>query len=503
MSDATKIPFEPIPVPPVGPLPSMPPLSDPVKPSFSRSTTPPAPAPRKPIIDDDMIPLSKFLPAGIAPETPEPAKPEAAPATPASWLRRKRLQLVMGAASLGGAAYGLHELAPNLKPQANAEPPAEVAKLAAAAPVSPRIAVERGPELPKPSVAFERTEELKPLGPIPSAEEPAALKLTAGVAPLPVPAMPTEIQATPPAITLPPVEPAPAVALPPVVPVVVPESPKPAPVLPPVQLDPPAAPPAAKPIPLPPPVEPSALPVLPPVEAEKPKPVPVVPVEAPKPVVPAPAPVDLPKPVALPLPEPAPAPAVVTAPAPTPAPSPAPAPSASNVATVPVVQPEPPKPVVVGEPKTDYDVDVHRVRNSETYQSLSEKYYGSPQYAGALRAYNRGADLGQLKEVHVPPMYIIRKMAPAPATPQPEIVTAGAEPAWTGVGAPKNGGDVRFETYRVPRPGMTMRDVAKAVYGRENEWPRVDNRRNIKYRPDEELPVGAELQVPVERPDWR
>jgi hypothetical protein len=43
--------------------------------------------------------------------------------------------------------------------------------------------------------------------------------------------------------------------------------------------------------------------------------------------------------------------------------------------------------------------------------------------------------------------------------------------------------------------------VSKAVYGSEREWVKVDNRRNIKCRSDEELPVGAELQVPVESPD--
>jgi hypothetical protein len=468
-------------VPPLGPLPAMPPLADPAKPSFSRSTTPPVPAPRKPIIEDEMIPLTKFLPAGIAPEAPEVAKPAEISSNGPSWLRRKRMKLVMAAASLGAAAYGLHEFAPNLKLQNNVEQPVEVAK-ASVGQVIPKIAEERSTELPKPSVNFERHEELKPLAMGGRSEEPAPLRLTSGVAPLPLPSMPTEIQSAAPAITLPPLEP----AAPLVVPSTVPELPKVVPVMPPVRLDTPPAP-VVKPITLPP-VEPSALPVLPPVETEKPKPLklPELPVETPKPV------------------------AVVAAPAPLPAPAPAiiPAPLTVPVATVPLVQPETPKPVVVGEPKTDYDVDVHRVRNTETYQSLSEKYYGSAQYAGALKAYNRGAELAQLKEVQVPPMFVIRKMAPTSApvpatTPQNEVVPVGSDPAWTGVGAPKNGGDVRFETYRVPRQGMTMRDVAKAVYGRESEWPRVDNRRNIKYRPDEELPVGAELQVPVERPDWR
>jgi len=64
---------------------------------------------------------------------------------------------------------------------------------------------------------------------------------------------------------------------------------------------------------------------------------------------------------------------------------------------------------VESTPKTDFDVDLVRVRSGDTYASISEVFYGSKQYAAALRTFNRGADLGQLREVQVPPMHIIRK----------------------------------------------------------------------------------------------
>lgn len=512
MSDATKIPFEPIPMPPIGPLaplppmptlsdpakPSISPISDPVKPSFSRSTIPPAsalPPTRKPIaMEEDAIPLTKFLPLGIAPESPEPVKKADAAPMPQSWLRRKRMKLIMSAASLGGAAFGLHEFAPHLK-FGSEQGDSKLVEVAKPTQV-PKIAEERSHDLPKPSVNFERQEELKPLLTIGTQEEPAHLRLAAGVATLPVPNLPTEIQTPAPPVVLPKkVE----TLAPPALPIAVPETPKVVSVLPPVLLD---VPPVV-PITLPP-----VAPVLPPVEVVPPKlKFPELPVETPKPTpIPVELPVETPKPAVIPAP--APATSVATVPL-----KPLkPMPTGGMVGGItPELEytspPETSKPVVAAEPKTDYDVDVHRVKNAETYQTLSEKYYGSAQYAETLKAYNRGADLGQLRDVHVPPMFVIRKMAPA-KTPQPtpanDVIPAGVEPSWNGVGVPKPGnGDVRFETYRVPRTGMTMRDVAKAVYGSEREWPRVDNRRNIRYLPDEQLPVGAELQVPVERPDWR
>ena len=470
MSDATKIPFEPIPMPPLGPLPPFPEptkasFSEPPKPAFSRSTMPPTgsmlPPTRKPVIaDDDAVPLTKFLPSGIAPETPEPPKAEL---PQQSWLRRKRLKLMAGFTCASAAAYGFHEFGAQLKPDVNTQKPAEVAK-----PVLPKIAEERAP-LDKPTINFERHEELKPLpSPILSqVEEPRRLELTAGTTPLsvvslPSPSLPVEISTPAPIVapSLPPIEP----YTPPAIPSVIPEAPR---ALPPVAVETPR-PIAVAPIELP---KPETAP-LPPVIIETPKPAPVatlppVPIEAPK--------MGEIKPLPLPVPTPA-----------------------TTIASVPLAHPEPSKPVIVGEPKTDYDVDLHRVKSAETYGSISEKYYGNPQYASALKAYNRGAEVAQLREVQVPPMFVIRKMAPVPMA---DIVPAAAEDT-----NPKNtagAGDVRFETFRVPRAGMTMRDVAKAVYGSEREWPRVDNRRNIKFRPDEELPVGAELQVPVERADWR
>ena len=95
--------------------------------------------------------------------------------------------------------------------------------------------------------------------------------------------------------------------------------------------------------------------------------------------------------------------------------------------------PSAPPPAVVPEspPKTDFDVDIVRVRSGDSYSTISDKFYGSTRYAAALRAFNRGADLGQLREVQVPPLHVIRTQAggrdrevEAPAEPR-GVVPAG------------------------------------------------------------------------------
>lgn len=168
-------------------------------------------------------------------------------------------------------------------------------------------------------------------------------------------------------------------------------------------------------------------------------------------------------------------------------------------------------------PKTDFDVDLVRVRESDTYASISETFYGTKQYAGALRAFNRGAVIGQVREVRVPPMHIIRKQQPgadlsgnervvptsgvrgpvldAPVQPGPEPLDWGAP----GTRRPS----IRYERYTTPREGMTAREVAKAVYDDERQWGKLSGPQGVRFRPDTLLPLGTEVTVPREVLPWR
>ena len=111
MTETSKMPFEPIPMPG---MPEMP------KPSFSRSTTPPAAPPitRKPLMIADDKPDSFFLPNGIAPEAPKSPPTMTAEVKPSgfplNWLKPSRAKgvVIAGLGSLGIGAFGLNAFVP-------------------------------------------------------------------------------------------------------------------------------------------------------------------------------------------------------------------------------------------------------------------------------------------------------------------------------------------------------------------------------------------------------
>jgi hypothetical protein len=182
-------------------------------------------------------------------------------------------------------------------------------------------------------------------------------------------------------------------------------------------------------------------------------------------------------------------------------------------------------------PKTDFDVDVVRVRNGDTYAAISERYYLTRAYAGSLKSFNGGADLNQLREVMVPPIHIIRKQSkgsdrseqplsreredsfhedryvqPAsgirgPILENPVPTDTSETIDW---GAPgRRRPTIRFEKYTTPREGMTARDVAKAVYDNDREWTKLSGPRGVRLRADDPLPRGTEITVPREELPWK
>lgn len=180
-----------------------------------------------------------------------------------------------------------------------------------------------------------------------------------------------------------------------------------------------------------------------------------------------------------------------------------------------------PVPAVDAAPKTDYDVDVVRVRAGDTYAAVSDRVYGTKQYAAALRAFNQGADLTQVREVMAPPMHVIRKQPAArdadPADDRRGVVPAagvrgpvldapvqpdGAESVDWGAPGKRRAG-VRFEKYTTPKDGMTARDVARAVYADEAEWGKLTGPRGARLRADDPLPRGTEITVPRDELPWK
>ncbi|HET6574498.1 MAG TPA: hypothetical protein VFG68_12900 [Fimbriiglobus sp.] len=76
-------------------------------------------------------------------------------------------------------------------------------------------------------------------------------------------------------------------------------------------------------------------------------------------------------------------------------------------------------------PKTDFDVDLHRPKAGDTYESISKLHYRDARYAEALRRFNDGMKLDRGTDVRVPPMYVLRQgysnlIAPARSSSTPE-----------------------------------------------------------------------------------
>ena len=404
MNEPSKTPFEPIPMPglPAMPaIPDLPAIPEMPRPSFSRTATPPAPVTRRPLMIEDEKPNPFLLPQGIAPEAPHvPLPPAPAPVSGGalSWLKPSRAKGVVfaGLASLGIGAFGLNAIFPTPVHEvpkggslADATPPAP-AKMHATLPkvIEERPTVEPPALLPREIVA--------------KVDDPWAtttpLRLVEGTTPVTVPTVPPTVPLIPePTPTTLPV-PAPA-PLPTVVAL-------PVPAIPGFEEKPPVA--VAPPPTLPRPAIKIDTPLELPVPKEITKPMPpvlVAPIEEAKPipVVPPAVIAPTPPPVTL-VPEPK-----RVDPMPFPLPLPVPA--------------EKPAPV---DAKTDYDVDIHKLKAGDTYAIISEKFYGTASYGGALRSYNDGLELARMRDVQVPPMHVIKKFGTGrDATDAPRVLPVG------------------------------------------------------------------------------
>ena len=193
-----------------------------------------------------------------------------------------------------------------------------------------------------------------------------------------------------------------------------------------------------------------------------------------------------------------PAPATTPSAAPAREPSPAPAPAAETVSLTkpPGTADVRPVPQTSSEPpQTDFDVDVYTPKPGDTYESISQRHYGDARYAGALRAFNRGLDLGRGAPVQVPPMYVLRqRYAQYVGAPS----ASAAEPArgvtWEPTAGWRDGGIDRA-SYAGPRDGMTLWDVAEDVYRDRQEWRRVWD-ANPRLDPNARLAAGTRLTLP-------
>jgi hypothetical protein len=134
-------------------------------------------------------------------------------------------------------------------------------------------------------------------------------------------------------------------------------------------------------------------------------------------------------------------------------------------------------------PTTSYDVDIYYPKAGDTYDTVSREFYGDGRYAAALKAYNRNKEVRGT--VDVPPVHVVRKYA----QPQPGAATpAGRAAANAEWGAAR--------TFRVPEGGMSMRGVAREVFGTDQRWQEIYD-LNPQHRPNA-VPAGAVLRLPTD-----
>lgn len=149
-------------------------------------------------------------------------------------------------------------------------------------------------------------------------------------------------------------------------------------------------------------------------------------------------------------------------------------------------------------PKTSYDVDVYDAKDGDTYESISQEWYNSKQYAAALRAYNQNQALQGGRYVNIPPKHILQRQSPARtggATGTRTAPTSADAPNWSAPSTSRPTGNSQRSSYVVSRSGMTMQQIARETMGAEQRWREIYD-LNSHFRPDAPLPAGTELKLP-------
>jgi hypothetical protein len=193
-------------------------------------------------------------------------------------------------------------------------------------------------------------------------------------------------------------------------------------------------------------------------------------------------------------------PTIEVGPAPVPMPKievrPAPSAPEPGPAALPPVGAAPAEPAK----KDSYEEDWHTPDGGvNTYVGISNFYYKTPDYAEALKAYNRERQKPGETIVRVPPTWVLDEKFPTltkkGATPggltfDKVEPAGGARPAPAPVAAA--GGS---DEYRVTaEAGEKIKDIARKLYGDPNAWRKLTD-LNPNLDPTEPIPAGTTLRV--------
>jgi nucleoid-associated protein YgaU len=152
-----------------------------------------------------------------------------------------------------------------------------------------------------------------------------------------------------------------------------------------------------------------------------------------------------------------------------------------------------------------FDEETYRAAPTDTFQSISDKFYHSKAYDRALLLFNRDhpASTGDLaadavaprpgQTVYIPPLSILEDRYPQtlpnlPPLPRPHPAGSGATTAPATVAS-------YAATFRVPDGGLSFYQAAQQALGSGDRWSEI-YRLNPNYDPRVPLPAGAVLRLP-------
>ena len=173
--------------------------------------------------------------------------------------------------------------------------------------------------------------------------------------------------------------------------------------------------------------------------------------------------------------------------------TPAPAPSVDSHSMAPSAARQDPK-------QDSYEEEWYRCQAGDKLEAISQRLFGTPRYAQALRLYNLDRQFSEnLRQEN--PLLRAGQIIRIPEKRILERTYSGSNTSGSrsGMSAPPNGGGTddaaTLPEWRVPRENMTLHEIAKEQLGNSGDWYKIFE-LNRWLNPNEPVPMGAKIYLP-------